>query len=309
MANAVETNLKTAQAKLVAEFAASPTAFRIPVAYMNFKMSTDIMMPSYRELRTREDRTVEAGYVERTPRALGSGRTHNHTGTSLQTNNLTPVWATTTDVFVQTLKQPNNNTFGSVEWFEGSLRNVYGNFAFGKEAEVANFIFNNRSAINEYVGEGTFETGLGENTYVIPTANIDQAVQITKRSLDVNKYQGMTYTMFCDSLSYNRFELQANQGTGNSKNLSFQYSNVNFVYLPELDALGQGLGYTNGFWVAAPMGTYSALDWIPRPNREGHMDSEGTYTSLRNPVDGVLYALHYYKERIDGTSIMVKLRM
>ena len=99
MANYTPSNLVKAQARLIGKFQSSEKRFADAPVWMEFLRQSEIMLPGYSELRTREDRTVETYYKTRTSRALGTGRSHNHTGAKGDTAVFTPAWTTYNDEF------------------------------------------------------------------------------------------------------------------------------------------------------------------------------------------------------------------
>lgn len=299
MANYTPSNLAKAQARLGQAFAQSELRYRTPATFLEFVRQGQIMIPASQQIRTREDRTVEAYYKLRSSRALGSARAHNHTGAVGDSGVLTPSWTIYQDDFVTSLKRADNNVFSAQDILDNELQNVVANFAEGLESAAASYLYNNRSQVNGATAEGAFD-GV---TFVfeIASANENRAPQITKQVMDIIKYAG-PYTFFCDTISFNKFEFYANQGTGNSENTSFQYGNIKFVHSPDLNASASGDGYTAGYWVAVPDGTIAALDWIPQQNRQGVETKENMYSTLINPVDGLTYAVHTYEERVDTSA-------
>lgn len=301
MANYVPSDLVKAQGIITQRFQDAESRFREPVTFMEFVRQSNIMFPDSRILRTREDRSVSAYFKNRTSRALGSARSHNHTGVKGDSTELALSWTTYEDKFANSLKQADKNVFSNAEMIANEFENVVANFAEGLETAAVSYLFNNRSGVNNGTSEGTFDAT--DDVFEIATANIDRAVQITKSNMKENKYHG-AYTIFCDTIAYNKFEEQANQGTGNSTNLSFQYSGVKFVHSIELFALMNGLvsAYAAGSWIAVPDGMIAALDWIPVQNREGVDTKENMYSTMINPVDGLTYALHSYEQRADESA-------
>jgi hypothetical protein len=306
MPNYTASDLAKAQGILQGRFQAGEVRYRLPATFREFVRQTEVMVPSHRQLRTREDRAVEANFFARSARTLGSARSHDHTGDKGDSAVLTPSWSVYTDEFKMSLKQADISVYSTAEQLANELQQVIGNFAEGLEDASDAYLFNNRSQVNTYAAQGTFDGT--DNVFQIAEANEDRAVQIIKSAMDFNKYQGMGYTFFCDTVAYDKFEFFANQGQGNSQNLTFQYSGVNFVKSIGLDAraadsaLNGTAGYTNGFVIAVPDGMIAALDWIPVQNRTGIDGKEAVYGSLINPVDGLVYATHSYDERSDETA-------
>ena len=301
MPNRVTANLVKAQAKLIAAFQSSELRFRYPATYLALKQNSQIMFPNYEELRKREDRTVETTYATRSKRTLGTARTHNHTGTKGDTALLVPTWGINADGFNMSLKQADTSLLNAQEQMNLEVQNVISNFMEGYETQSTAYLFANRTGVNIGTAEGTFDAV--DKVFKIATANENRAIQISKINVNVNKYPDGA-TVFCDSISYAKFEYQAAQGAQNNTNLSFQFNGLTYVHCVELGALAAGLvsAFSKGFWIVVPTGTVAVLPWIPIQNRIGVETKENVYTSLLNPVDGETYAVHSYQVRADDTA-------
>jgi hypothetical protein len=301
MPNRVTANFVKAQAKLVAAFQSSELRFRYPATYLALKQNSTIMFPNYEELRKREDRTIETNFALRAKRTLGTARTHNHTGAKQDTGTLTPTWATNADVFNMSLKQADNSLYDAQEQMNFEVQNVISNFMEGYETQATAYLFSNRSGVNIGTAEGSFDAV--DKVFEITATNENRAIQISKINVNANKYPDGA-TVFCDSISYAKFEFQAAQGAQNNTNLSFQFNGLTYVHSVELGALAAGLvsAYSKGFWIIVPNGTVAVLPWIPKQNRIGVETKENVYTSLLNPVDGETYAVHSYETRADDTA-------
>lgn len=303
MANMTTANLVKAQAKLIAAFQSSELRFRYPATYLALRGMSPIMFPNYDVLRTREDRTVETNYATRATRALGGARTHNHTGVKQDSAVLTPTWTTYSDKFNMSLKQSDISIYDAQEQMNLEVQNIISNFMEGYETAATAYLFANRSGANLATAEGTFDAV--DDVFEIAAANETRAIQITKIALNANKYPDGC-TIFCDSIAYAKFEYQAAQGASNSTNLSFQFNGVTFVHSVELGALAAALvsAYAKGFWIVVPTGTVATLPWIPIQNRRGDSSAAplATYTNILNPVDGEVYAMHYYSTSADDSA-------
>lgn len=300
MANYIPSNLVKAQARLTSMFEAAELRFRTPATFLAFIANSQFMFPDFKTLRTREDRTLEAYYKKRTARALGAARAHNHTGVHGDSGLLTPTWLTKSDKFTTSIKQGDNNVFNYEEQFMNEIQNVIANFAEGLETASVSHLFTNRTNVNAAAIEGAFD-GITFVYEIAEATEGDRAIQISTSVMDFLKYGGQS-TIFCDSISYNKFRYQAAQGATNATNLSFQFQGLTFIHSPALTASAVGLGYTKGFWEVVPAGTIGALDWIPKQNREGKITTVNKYGSLINPVDGITYATHEYETRADATA-------
>jgi hypothetical protein len=302
MANRTTANLVKAQAKLIGAFQAGELRYRYPATYLALRAMSAIMFPNYDVLRTREDRTVETNYLARAKRSLGTGgRTHNHTGVKGDTATMTPSWTTYSDKFNISLKQADNSLYNLDDQMFHEMSNILSNFMEGYETAATNYLFNNRSGVNIATAEGTFDST--DDVFEIAEAKETRAIQITKIAMDANKYP-TGLTVFCDSISYAKFEFQAAQGASNQTNLSFQFNGVTFIHSVELGALASGLvsAYSKGFWLVVPNGMVGTLPWIPKQNRQGIETKENIYSNIINPYDSEVYAVHSYETRADDTA-------
>ena len=301
MTNRSCANFVKAQAELVQAFQSSELRFRYPATYLALKQNSPIMFPNYEELRKREDRTLETNFATRSKRTLGTARTHNHTGTKGDTAVLTPTWGTNADVFNMSLKQADTSLYNAQEQMNLEVQNVISNFMEGYETQATDYLFANRSGVNIGTAEGTFDAV--DKVFEIATANESRAIQISKINVNANKYPDGA-TVFCDSISYAKFEYQAAQGAQNNTNLSFQFNGLTYVHCVELGALAAALvsAYSKGFWIIVPTGDVAVLPWIPIQNRIGVETKANVYTSLLNPVDGETYAVHSYETRADDSA-------
>jgi len=299
MANYITSNLVVAQAKLIGAFQSGELRYKEPRTFNEFLKNSTSFFPNYETLRTREDRVLTAYYTKRTSRSLGTGRAAAHTGAHGDTGSLTPSWTTYHDHFAWSLKQANDNVYSLQEMLVNEWQNLMANMVEGHETVATAYLFANRSGVNGAAVEGTFNAGTdtfeidADATTTFGTYN-NRAAQITKIVMDINKWGG-NYTVFCDSVSFAKFQAQAAQGAANATNLSFQFMGVTFIHSTELYALAAGIGYTNGYWIAVPYGTIGCLPHIPKENKNGVITKVSDYSSIVNPIDGLQYAVHTYE--------------
>lgn len=308
MANFTTANLVKYQAKITQMFQAGELRFRDPAVYNFMRRSTEIMIPSHKEIKNSAKRTTgEVNFFNRSSRSLGTGgEIYNHTGSKGDSSVLVPSWTAYDDKFYYSLKQANGSVFSLDDEVMSEMVNLNINFAEGLEGAAATYIHSNRSGVN-VIGatypQATFNATNDVSEITEDDTNIKstgfRAVQITKTVMDINKWRGVPMTVICDTVSFDKFEAMANQGTGNSANLSFQYSGIEFIKSVELDAKAVALGYTNGYWIAVPMGSVATLDWIPVQNRNGIETKENKYGTIIHPSTGLTLATHEYQARAD----------
>jgi len=303
MANYTLANLVKAQMALMGAFAKQDTRFREPAVWKLFLSNSEQFFPDYKNLRKREDRVLEANYFVRTIRALGTARSHNHTGAKGDSGILNPTWATKADVFSMSLKQADNSVWSMQEEFNNELLNSIANFMEGLDSVASTYLVTNRTGVNVAAVKGAFDA-TNDVYEITQSTNGSLGIQITKLVMDINKYQGGQLMIVCDSIAFADFQFQAAQGAANSTNYSFQFMGVTFVHDPSLTAKAAVIDatYTKGFWIAIPQNTIGALTWIPKQNREGVKTTVNMYGTVANPFDGQTYAVHSYEQRADGTA-------
>lgn len=304
MANLDTADLVKAQPIMTELFASGEQRFREPVTFKEFQKNTEIMIPSHNVLRMSDIKPdSEVNFFARTSRALGTGgRIHNHSGSRADSTTLTPTFTTYDDKFVWFLKQADHSVFQPLAvQLANEQAQVVKNFAEGLETIAGNYIFNNRSGVNAAgaIGnKGSFnETN---DVYEITLDSEKTSMQTSKTVMDKINWR-LAKTYFCDSIAFDKFEFWANQGGANSENLTFQFSNITFVKSFGLDALFAALSYDEGGWIAVQNGLIAVLDWIPKKNREGVDTKVNRYSTLIDPITGLLYGGHDFPARVDGT--------
>ena len=305
MANYDTSAWAKAQGKLINTFQTAEMRTIDPVMLKMAVRNTQIMLPGYQELKKSTQRPVEGNFLTRQSRELGTGGpTHNHTGNQGLSAVKTFTWVSYDDTIVSTLKEANNSIYSLDELQANKLQNVVMNFAEGGEKLVSDFALASRNQVGTISGETTFNAT--NDVFEIDEATQGtRAIQIAQSVMKLNKYAKFPYVVACDTISYNKFQYQANQGGANSSNLSFQFAGVTFIHDINLTASAAVVDptYVKGFFEIIPEGSLSALPWIPIQNRVGHVDTEGMYGNIYDPLTELNLAMHTYKERVDGTSL------
>jgi hypothetical protein len=294
-------DLTAAQARLIAGF--QKGEFRTPNngTFLQYKRNAEIMTPTFNTLRTREDRVLNVYYINRAKRAVGTGRSHNHTGVSGTSGVLTPTWTTINDGFSQTLKQADKNVMEKAEMLASEILNVQMNLITDLEQKAVDHLFANRSGVNVATVEGSFNA-TKDAFEVTESTNGNRFAQIIDSVMMLNDWTG-SKIYFCDTVAYNKFLFQAAQGAQNATNLSFQFLGNLYIHSYKLSVSAATLSYTKGFVVCVQDGLIAGLDSIPMQNRQGVVTRLQTYTSILNPLDGINYALHMYEQAANGTSV------
>ena len=301
MANYAATALAKGQGKLIEKFASTELREIDPVTYKALRASSEIMFPSHKVLRTREDRPIEANYFNRVVKSLGTGRSATPSYAVGTSSILTPSFTTYSTGFLLSMKQAGNNVFNYEEMMATAIENTLKDFSKGNETTAVNYIYNNRSSVNAGVADGTFNST--NNVFEIQDATaFNRAILVTETNMAENLYGGEALTIFCDSIAWNKLGFLKMQGANNATNTSFQFEGKTFVRSLGLTAKAQALGYNKGFWIAAVTGTFGILDWIPTENKKGEDHGFAKWGNFYNPIDAADYAVYIYGQPLDGTS-------
>lgn len=309
MSNFLASNLLAAQANLINKFAAGELRYREPVAWKSLLDQQPIATPDYKSLKTREDRDLQLNYFLRQQAALGTARAANPTGTSGDSQIMIPAFASRVAPAKHiSIKQMDNNMRSFQEAFNINVLNSALNLIEGLNVEAENFIFANRSGVNNAVNaNGVFN--VVNDVFEVAETDKNTFAQVIMSVLEINKYNASTLDIYCDTIAWQSFLFAMNQGDANKANLAYQFfdNSLRFIHSPNMNASAVALGYTKGFCVAVERGMAVALDWIPKQNREGvaspTIGGQAEYGSIINPIDGLNYATYKIWERGDFQTV------
>lgn len=263
----------------------------------------DFLIPDLKELRTREDRPTKTYLKNRAQRAATASRTHNHTGASADATEIDIAYNTYADKFSTSLKRADNNVFRDAEILSHEIENAMINLHEDIESGLVTFLDTNKTTVSNppsgTLKRATFSALNG--AYEIAAANSEEFWNILKSVFRQEKYSGGMFEVIADSNLVSVGEFLANQGTGNSTNLGFQFAGLDVAESIEVS----DANYANGIAFAFPMGMAGILDWIPRQNREGKGDVEsylGGFSTIVDPLTGLEFALHGYTDRADTST-------
>ncbi|WP_346320774.1 hypothetical protein [Chitinophaga sp. YIM B06452] len=296
MPNFSPSNLVKAQARLIDRFTEAELRSKQSPALALALKNRSILIPTHEQLRTREDRPVEAYVLARTKRATTAARTHNHAGNRGGSFAMPLSWTSFVDKFSISLKQLDNNVFAFEEALGQQLLNSAINIHESLETFLIDYLIAQRSQINAATSGGTWNAT--NDAFEIALANKSRFYQLAKSMMRQNNYRG-TFDVLASSLTYVDGEFYANQGGGNQTNTNFQFTGLNIQESVELE----DANYAGGISLIMPAGQFAGLPWIPKQNREGHGDYNsylGGYGSILDPTgSGLTLAVHGYTQRAD----------
>lgn len=299
MSKFTPSNLVKAQAILKQTFNEAEMRKKQSAALLVAMKNNDVLLPSHKILRTREDRAVSAYIMKRSQRTPGSARTALHTGNRGDSFELPLSWETFADPFSMSIKQLDNNVFSFDQAFANELRNAAINIHEAIETAGIDYLIANRTQVNNATAGGSFNGA--NDAFEIAAGDRERFYQIAKSMMRQNKYKGM-FDVIASPKTYIDAEFFLNQGNANAVNTGFQFAGLNIVESIELE----DANYDGGISLIMPENQFGVLPWIPKQNRQGWGDGElnevGKFMSLPDPLgSGMDFALSVYAKREDNS--------
>ena len=299
MSNFSPSNLVKAQAILKKNFS-EPEMRKKQSAVLGLALkNNDVLIPSHKVLRTREDRTVEAAINKRSVRNAATARTALHTGNRGDSLIVTPSWNQFVDTFSMSVDQMENNIFSFDEAFAAEIRNACINLHEAIETAGVDYLVAQRTQVNGASQVGSFNGT--HHSFEISADNRERFYQNAKSMMRQNKYSGM-FDVVASPKTYVDAEFYLNQGNSNAVNTGFQFAGLNIIESIELE----DSNYDGGISLVLPENTFGALTWIPGKNRRGWGDGElnevGRFMSMPDPFgSGLDFAMSVYAKREDSS--------
>lgn len=259
-----------------------------------------IANPSFRDLRTREDRTINYYFPIRQSATSGTSRAFNHTGARGDSLNGSVTWSTYSEPFSISIKQADNNVESWAEMYASTLRNAVLNILNRADAGFVTALLADKTQVNNGGGNGSFNST--PNDFEIDATYKEYYYQEVKAMMTNNLYRGNLIGIV-DSKANVLAEKSLAQGSGNSENRSFQFMGYEDIVPTTRTVLSgydvSGIFFENGLVAYQP--------WIPAQNRkplnpEKAMSYNGDMGSISIPELGVDFAIHSYGTRANASS-------
>jgi len=295
MANFSSSNLVMAQALLIQDFQSPELRPQeAPILALGSR-NNSILMQDHEMLRTREDRAIQAYILKRNKRTTtGQIRTHDHTGNIGDSIATDLLWSSFTDKFSFSLKLLDKNIFETARMLANQFSQTFMNIREDIEVYLRDFLLSKITQVNRATKNGTWSA----TDFVFSISNTPEKglfFENAKAMMRQNDYTG-SYDVITDPIAFVMGRFYAAQGAQNATNTSFQFSGMD---IRESNTLAK-TGFNNGLALFMPVNSFGVLDWIPRQNREGSGDYNtvlGGFGSMRDPVSGLVFAVHGYAER------------
>lgn len=287
MANFVASNLVAAQAKFSQRFQEQELRRKQNPALMLALNNLTATIPDHNQLRTREDRAVNAYLFQRRSASNGTARAARPVGTKGNSLAVGLTWQTVSETFQISMKQGDNNVFSYQEMLMNEMLQVAQNMHDRLGTIFLNYLITNRNQAALSSPQGATWNGTAD-AYEIAAADDRFFFQKTASIMKQAYYRGQL-DVIADSLAFQKAQQLRAQGAQNATNLTFQFDDLNIVNTTEEIASGY-----EGTALATPAGSFAALPWIPKQNREGRGDYEsynGGYGVMQDPLGATITGL------------------
>ena len=300
MANFVPSALVAGQAKFSDRMLGGE--WRLPdSAALSTAETGGVANPMLIDLRTREDRTINAYFPIRQAAISGTARAHDHTGAAGDSLAQPITWSTFSEPFSISLKQGDNNLFAFSEMYASSKRNAVYNLLDRLDAWFVAALQAARTQVNNGGGKGTFNST--DDQYEVPLAEINYFYQNCKQSLRYNLFRGELIGIV-DDAAMTLAQRLSEQGSANATNYGFQFSGMQIFDTTRTIASGY-----DGSAMFFENGLVAVIPWIPVQNRKpidpnkaaSYLGDYGSFTIAEWP--GVQFAEHVYATRADGSGV------
>ncbi len=304
VANFTPSNLVAAQTRLEKKFTDPESRERVlPALKLGFS-NANILIKSAADIRTREDRSVQAFALKRQTRVPGNQRTSTHTGPSGDSMSMPLNWTTYSDTFSISLKQMDNNIFSFQDAFDQNMLNCILNIHGQIESDFIAYLLAQRTQVVKTTTPVGTRVTWNPTNYVheVGAGDQKQFFQLAKEVMVQNYYNTGTYDCISGGQPYVNASFWAAQGNGNAQNTAFQFTGLNIEQSTDLTDGNYPMGVT----LVMAHGTTALIDWIPRQNRMGYGDYNsylGGYGSFKDPYGtNITFAVHAYALRSDTSA-------
>lgn len=303
MANFTPSALVAGQAKFNEKFLSGE--WRLPdTAAVKTSELGGVANPSLNDIRTREDRTVNAYFPIRQATTSQTARAHNHAGARGDSLAEAISWTTIAEDFSISIKQADNNVFSFEEMYAASLKNSVFNILDRVDAYFVTQVLADKTQYNAGGGNGTYD-GVTTDDYQLAQADKNNWFQNVKAMMEFNLYRGNLIGIL-DSSAYVLAQDKAAQGDNNSVNTAFQFMGYDELAATTRTLLS-GATYSESGLFFEP-GLVASLPWIPKQNRKAldpvlAISYNGDYGSFQVPnFPGVDFAIHSYAQKADNSA-------
>ena len=277
MANYANSVLLAAIGKVAPKFQAKEFRRQFYGAHELFLKDVDYSVPNLAEIRASTLRTTTAKYLTKSSPTVGTTRACSPSGTVGDSGTVDLTWTPYVASITVSEKRHGNNYYSKVDALAAELEGVFQALHDDIETDmIANLETNKTGVNNGSAFMGTWDSV--NDIYEIAQASKTNYYNYIKTIMRENKYRGELYAVQ-NVAAMAVMDEQVAQGSGNSTNLQYNYTGLQFL---ESTALTVTSDYHILSYVAEPS-SVGVLDWIEPLNRRGQIAGEKEWTTMQDP--------------------------
>jgi hypothetical protein len=268
----------------------------------------EISIPNAQELRVSPLRTVDVNYLANVAPGVATAKAVAHTGTRGDSAIINVVYIQHVETFGLERKIADNNIFQYQQLFNNRLELAWKNLRTRHDNSALSFIVANRCQLSTAVmtplvasaNPGTWN----DTNYAleIDQSNKPLAYETAKSMMRARFYNGPDYDVISDLQLARLFQYQAQQGSGNFQDLSYQFVNSGITVTQQQISSA----YTLGSFLIMPKGTLAGLNWNEAMNKRGidaGQNSVGFFGVADDPLgSGARADVSLYTARANSSS-------
>lgn len=301
MANYVASQLVAAQAKFKQRFQEPELRRKQNPALVLALKNLDATIPTHTELRTREDRPVNAYVMKKIASTNGNSRVARPAGAKGDSMAVGLTWQTISETFSISMKQGDANVYSTQEMLMNQMYQAQQNIHDRLGTTFLNYLIAHRNQVPLGAPVGATWNAVTQ-AYEVSADDKEWYFQNVAAIMRQQNYRGQL-DVLADPQAYLIAQRLRAQGAQNATNRTFQFDNITAIETTEVISAA----YTGGVSLAMAEGIFASLPWIPKQNREGR-GSYDDYNGGWGVTDDMLGTTINQLDAATGQAVAVPLK-
>lgn len=265
------------------------------------------MLQDPRGLKESAKRPVSATFMKKKAAVNGTARSHNFTGSEVDSAKVDLSWYTFSETMSFNLSSTADNVYSSAQHIVYTIEETQ---RILRERIGLDFVTKLHANRNAGANLGTRLMAFNDTKDAFENPSLDAAnLFYNIQSILRQEFYAAPYDMIIDPVGFQKYAATIAQGTGNATNQQFQFQG--FATAMEHTALGADLAidaaYTKGAAIVMPQGVVSVLPWVPKKYRDGFGDNEYNEVGIGTTIQDLsglplTYTLRGYSVKADTSA-------
>ena len=236
-----------------------------------FLKDRQFTVPNLAEIKAATTQATKAMYFTKKDFTINSSKSNTPSGEKSGTAITTLSWSTKGFAIDLPSKQYDGNEVARMKGFAMSLYNAEKTFWASFDETLLAYLIANKTTVNDAAGGGTESGG----DFIISNGEADEFYNVLDAHMAQNDFDGEILDVH-DTYWKKYVRHYAAQGSGNSTNLSYQFSGFTTF---SSNKIVNGTGVLSTHYII-PKGGVAILDWNEPANKRGDKLNDGSYLGL-----------------------------